>query len=67
MKAKKQIPSTPTIAVNIEEAARLTGMSKRSLYNMAKAGHLKMKKWGHRTLILRSEIDRFLNNLPDRA
>jgi excisionase family DNA binding protein len=58
--------TTPPPAVSITEACRLLGISERSVYKAMNAGKLKTKKYGHRTLVLRSEIDRFLNELPDR-
>lgn len=52
-------------AWTVEEAMeRLGGLSRASFYKMVAAGRIKLRKAGSRSLVLESEITRFLRALP---
>lgn len=55
------------LALSVAETARVTGLSRASLYRLIASGELQSRKVGARTLVLNSEIDRFLNSLPIAA
>lgn len=52
------------LAYTIEEVVALTGLSKDSLYAAIRDQRLPARKYGTRTLVLASDLDRFLNSLP---
>lgn len=56
--------SRDKLAYRIDEAVAATGIGRTSLYEMIRAGALKTRKSGRRTLIERSELERALRNLP---
>ena len=47
-------------AISMPQAARVTGLSERTLYNRIAAGQLHVLRTGNRTLVTLVEIDRFL-------
>jgi predicted DNA-binding transcriptional regulator AlpA len=52
-------------AYNIPEACeRLGGLSRRQFYDELKAGRLKARKIGRRTVVLHSAIVAYLDSLP---
>ena len=52
-------------AWTVEEAMeRLGGLSRASFYKAVSAGRIKLRKIGSRSVVLESELDRFLRNLP---
>ncbi len=55
------------IAVRPSEAARLTGVSRSSVFQAIRAGHLPARKYGRRTLILTDELWAWVADLPSRA
>lgn len=57
-------PSRDKLAYRIDEAVAATGIGKTNLYAMIRAGALKTRKSGRRTLIEREELERALRNLP---
>jgi len=46
-------------------AAKYIGISKPTIYRLINRGALQAKKIGGRTVVLRSELDRFLREAPD--
>jgi len=52
------------ITYSVPEAVRATGMSRSALYLALKAGHLRARKQGKRTLIEDGELRRFISGLP---
>lgn len=66
-------PLPDALAYNLEHAANICGLSKESLYRAIKAGELPAKRTSTgadgipsgRILILRRELEQFLENLPD--
>lgn len=55
------------ISVTIPEAVEMSGLSRSGLYNLFKAGAIKPKKAGKRTLIMVDDLRRYLENLPVAA
>ena len=51
-------------ALSISEACDLAGIGRTKLYEAISAGELVARKYGKRTLILRSDLSNFLSNLP---
>ena len=45
----------------------IAGIGRTKIYQAINDGHLKARKYGKRTLILRSELHEFLANLPSAA
>jgi excisionase family DNA binding protein len=56
-------PTGEKLAYRIDEASRASGIGRTKLYEQMKAGRLQACKVGNRTLILRSELQRFLQSL----
>lgn len=52
------------LTVTVQEAGKLTGLSRTTLYKLFSAGKLKPRKVGKRTLILVDELETFVNGLP---
>lgn len=52
------------LAVTIPEAAALCGLGRTFLYKLFNEGKLTPRKAGKRTLILVSELESYLKNLP---
>jgi excisionase family DNA binding protein len=57
-------PNAAPLAHTLDEAAELARTSRRSLYAEIGAGNLHAIKRGRRTLVLRTEIERWLASLP---
>jgi excisionase family DNA binding protein len=52
------------LAYSPANAARQAGISRSRLYELIAAGKLPARKLGHRTLILRGDLERYLDSLP---
>jgi excisionase family DNA binding protein len=53
-------PPAERLAYSVDEAARLTGLSRDLLYDQMRRGHLAYLKVGRRRLITRQHLDLFL-------
>jgi excisionase family DNA binding protein len=53
-------PPAERMAYSVDEAARLTGLSRDLLYDEMRRGHLGYIKIGRRRLITRQHLERFL-------
>lgn len=51
------------LSYSIEEARSLTGLGRTKLYQLLHTGELKARKVGTRTIILRNDLEEFLENL----
>jgi excisionase family DNA binding protein len=51
-------------AYSVAEAAVLAGVGRDGIYAAIRQGQLPAKKLGRRTVIRRTDLDRFLANLP---
>lgn len=56
-------PNQP-LAYTVKEATALAKLSTTSIYEAFKAGKLKPRKYGHKTLILADDLKAFLEGLP---
>ncbi len=52
------------LAVGIMDAARLAGVGRSTIYQSIKEGGLKARKAGRRTLILKDDLQAWLNSFP---
>ncbi len=57
-------PSAGRLAYSIDEAARLTGLSRDLLYDQMRCGNLPYVKVGRRRLITRHHLQQFLGITP---
>ena len=55
-------PDAERLAFSIEEAARLTGLSRDLLYDQMRTGKLAYIKVGRRRIITRRHLEEFLRN-----
>ena len=53
-------PSAERLAYSVDEAARLTGLSRDLLYDQMRRGNLRYVKIGRRRLITRQHLEQFL-------
>jgi excisionase family DNA binding protein len=60
----KQGQPTDRLAYSVNEAARLTGLSRDLLYDQMRCGNLDYIKIGRRRLITRQHLEQFLNIAP---
>ena len=51
------------LSLSIEEACAATGLGLTKIYEAVGSGALPAKKWGKRTLILKSDLEAFLAGL----
>jgi len=63
-------PVTPALekyplAVSVSYAAAICNLSRPTLYRAIQEGRLPIKRAGTRTLILTTDLERFLHDLPD--
>ena len=59
-----EIPAQPW-AMSVEEAARMIGVGRTSIYAAIASGALKARKFGSRTLILAEDAKSFLSALSE--
>lgn len=57
-------PTTPPATMTVEEAGRLLGISRRSAYRAAAAGHLPIIRLGRRMLVPTAKLHNMLGLLP---
>ena len=57
-------PTQRGLAVSIGEAAQLIGLGRTRINELIKSGELPARKAGRRTLLLRADVETFLQNLP---
>lgn len=55
------------VALSIQEVQSATGLGRTKIYQLAKSGELKARKIGKRTIILRDDLEAFLNSLESYA
>lgn len=51
------------LSYSIDEVSVLTGIGKTKLYSAINSGDLPARKFGKRTLILKDDVNRFLESL----
>jgi len=52
------------LSYSISEVCKATSLGRTKIYQHLKRGELKSRKLGKRTIILKTDLDDFLNNLP---
>ena len=52
------------IAYSVHDSTRVSGVGRTTTFNAIRAGHLKVRKLGRRTLILKKDLEEWLNSLP---
>ena len=57
-------PAAERLAYSVDEAARLTGLSRDLLYDQMRIGNLAYRKVGRRRLITRQHLEQFLAITP---
>ncbi|MCF8495534.1 MAG: helix-turn-helix domain-containing protein [Alphaproteobacteria bacterium] len=55
------------LSLSIEEAQTATGLGRTKIYQLINSGELKARKIGKRTIILKDDLETFLNNLQSYA
>jgi excisionase family DNA binding protein len=56
-------PTTP-LAYTINDAVKVSGLSRTKLYELASTGRLSFRRCGRRTVILADDLRALLENLP---
>ena len=66
VECRRNVVSTPPVtrAFSVEDVIKRTGLSKTRLYQEIAQKNLRTRKSGVRTLILESDLDQFLRQLP---
>jgi hypothetical protein len=54
------------LALSLEAAAEACGVRETLFFEAISTGRLRTKKWGARTLVLVSDLEKFIKSLPDR-
>lgn len=70
MRVEKRKPSMlginmEKLGLTVPEAAALSSLGQTSIYKAIREGRLRIRKYGTRTIITRSDLASFLENLPD--
>jgi excisionase family DNA binding protein len=63
-RAPESGPAAERLAYSVDEAARLTGLSRDLLYDEMRRGHLDYIKVGRRRLLTRQHLEQFLGITP---
>ena len=58
-------PTAERLGLNVPEAAALSSLGQTSIYKAIKKDRLRIRKYGTRTIITRTDLTLFLENLPD--
>ena len=61
---EKPDPAAEWLAYSVDEAARMTGLSRDLLYDQMRRGNLRYVKIGRRRLITRQHLEQFLGVAP---
>jgi Helix-turn-helix domain len=64
MPLKREIPATRDVVFSVKSAAAYAKMGRSTLYNYIGSGQLIARKSGAHTIILKQELDSFLESLP---
>ena len=54
------------LGLTVPEAAALSSLGQTSIYKAIREGRLRIPEYGTRTIITRTDLTSFLENLPDR-
>lgn len=61
---KEKVEIQP-LAYSIEDAAKLLGLSRATIYRLLRDKRIKAVKSGHRLLFRRADLEAYLANLPE--
>lgn len=61
-----QQPPLPRMAYRVSEAAQVLAISRSRFYELVAQGRIRTLKEGARTLVRRSELERYLDDLAER-
>lgn len=64
MSFQSPLTSQPSLVVSINDLPRLIGLGKTRINELIKSGELPARKAGRRTLVLRADVEAFLQALP---
>ncbi|WP_288637875.1 helix-turn-helix domain-containing protein [uncultured Oxalobacter sp.] len=56
--------TTGKLLFSVKEFCEIVGIGRTTFYQEVKAGRIKAKKMGRSTLITKSELERFIEELP---
>ncbi len=59
-----QTPELQREGLSVSEACRVAGIGRTKIYEAIAGGNLKARKFGKRTIILRTDLQTFLTTLP---
>ena len=59
-------PTMEKLGVTVPEAMAISSLGQTSIYKAIKEGRLRIRKYGTRTIITRTDLASFLENLPDQ-
>ena len=65
LRSPPPVPATGLKFLTRKEAARELRVSLATLDRMIGRGQLKAKKHGHSTFVMATEVERYINDLPD--
>ena len=51
------------LSYSVDETCKITGLGRTKLYDAINNGSLPARKFGKRTIILRADLEKFLNSL----
>jgi Helix-turn-helix domain len=60
-------PTTEKLGLTVPEAAALSSLGQTSIYKAIREGRLRIRKYCTRTIITRSDLASFLENLPEET
>lgn len=55
---------TDVLAYTLDQSCRIAGVGKTSIYQAIADGELTARKYGRRTLIMRTDLEAWLRSLP---
>jgi excisionase family DNA binding protein len=64
MQKRQHAEPSPALAVGPEEAARLLGIGRTQFFRLVRDQKLRVRKIGRRTLVLKVDLETFLQSLP---
>lgn len=63
----RSVPNDATAALTVEQTALVAGLSRTTIFKLIASGEIVARKIGRRTVVLRSDLMRFLDDLPRRG
>jgi excisionase family DNA binding protein len=54
-----EVPTEPPLLVSVEDAARMLGIGRSSMWNLIRYGNIGVRRIGRRTLIRRQALENF--------